>query len=124
MDSRIPNRVTIAIAAIGALIAGIAFLVVGGQIAVATLIGALVAVVNWLALRWLLRRVQSGETRGKAGVMVLLALKMGALMAICYVLVVRFDVHPLGFVIGLAALPAGIVVGGSRGAPAANEKEG
>jgi hypothetical protein len=123
MDPRITHRITLHVAAVGAILSGIAFLVVGGDPAIGTLVGSVAAVLNWVALRWLIARLASGETRSKAGVAVLLGLKMAALMAVCYALIARFDVHPVGLAIGLGALPLGVILGASRAASRAEMSE-
>lgn len=116
MESRTLNRITLHVAAVGAVLSGGAFLVVGGAPAVGTLVGAVVAVANWLALRWVIGRVAKGSARTRAVLMTLLALKMGALMAVCYALIVRFDVHAIGFTVGISSLVVGLLLGATTGA--------
>ncbi len=115
MDSRTLNRITLHVAAAGALLSGGAFLVVGGALAVGTLVGSVVALVNWLALRWVIGRVARGSTGTRTGLMALLVLKMAALIALCWALVVRWDVHALGLGIGMSSLVIGVLLGASRG---------
>jgi hypothetical protein len=76
------------------------------------LVGAVVALLNWASLRWILRRVQQGSTRTRAVLMTLLVGKMGVLAAIVWLVIGRFHVHQGGFGLGLGALVVGLTLGG------------
>ena len=120
MDSHILNRITIYIAAFGALLSAFAFLVAGPVTGVGAVVGASIALLNWLALRWVISRVRRGSTRTRTGLMILLVLKMAALIALSWALITRWDVDALGFAIGTSSLVAGLLLGSAR-AGAADE---
>jgi hypothetical protein len=80
------------------------------------LVGALVALVNFQALGWIVRRLVRGETRGRATPSILHVLKMGVLIAVAWALVVRFGVDSLGLMIGLGTLVGAILLVGFAGA--------
>jgi len=121
MDSLILNRITIYIAAFGAVLSAFAFLVAGPVTGVGAVVGASIALLNWAALRWVISRVRRGNTRTRAGLMVLLVLKMAALIALSWALITRWDVDAVGFAIGTSSLVAGVLLGSSR-AGAAEEQ--
>ena len=59
-------------------------------------------------------RIAGGTLAGRAGASVLLGLKLGALLAVCYGLVFVWHVHLLGFAAGLSSLVLGVMLGAAR----------
>jgi hypothetical protein len=112
----IVSRTSRTLLVLGAAVAGLAFLVAGERVAAGALVGALVALVNFQALGWIVRRLVRGETRGRATPSILLVLKMGVLIAVAWALVVRFGVDSLGLMIGLGTLVGAILLVGFAGA--------
>jgi hypothetical protein len=83
----------------------------GAERGQAAAVGSAVGVGNWVALRWLVSRIVSDETAGRAGFSLLLVGKMTALMGIIFVLMNRFSIEPLGLTLGLGVLFVGPVLG-------------
>ena len=74
-------------------------------------VGACVALGNWYALRFIVRRVIDGSLRRKAVFSVLLSVKMGVLFGVCFVLIRSRMVLPVAFTAGLSALVLGALLG-------------
>lgn len=115
MDTRILNRITLYVAVFGALLAGGTFLVAGVSPGVGAIVGATVALLNWMALRWVISRVQGATNQSQAGLMILLVLKMAALIAVSWALIARWDVNAMGFAVGTGSLVVGILLGSTGG---------
>lgn len=105
------GRTTVHISAIAALLAAGTFLVGGVGPGLGALAGGAVAVANWLGLRWITVRIVQGSTRQRAGVSVLLALKLAAVGAVCWAMIVDWGLHPLGFLVGVSAFALGTLTG-------------
>lgn len=120
------DRITLYVAIAGALLALAAFLLGGMVTGVGALVGGAVAVVNFIALRWLVGRLvsQSAEPHpaSKGGMMMLLVVKLGVIGAICWFLIVEVGVDAVGFAIGLGALLLGITMGSGRMIAAVSEE--
>lgn len=99
----------VAIAAVALIALG--FLLGGTTVGLGAMVGGVVAVLDAWALTWLAVRVVSG-----AGVMaaVLLGGKLFLLLGICWALLARFGVDPMGFSLGLGALVLGMLYGGAE----------
>lgn len=101
----------------GSVLVLLAFVGVGDRTGVGALVGLLVSVANFAALRFLAGRIVGGG--GNQGAMVgLLMLKLGFLAAICFVLIVRLGVDGLGFAIGCGGLVLAILTASLLPAPA------
>jgi hypothetical protein len=74
-------------------------------------VGVAVALGNWYALRFIISRVMEGSLRRKAVFSVLLSVKMGALLALCFLLIRMNLVRPVAFTAGLSALVVGSLLG-------------
>lgn len=97
-----------------ALIA-LGFLLGGTTVGLGAMVGGVVAVLDAWALTWLAVRVVSGAgvmSRGFAAV--LLGGKLFLLLGICWALLARFGVDPMGFSLGLGALVLGMLYGGAE----------
>jgi hypothetical protein len=111
-DLRVLGRVLPVVLVAGA-VATSATLVLGGRaMGVAAAVGATLAAANWLAIRWIVSRVLSGDARTRAALLSLLGAKMGLLGAVVYLCLGPLGLDPAGLGAGLSALVAGIVLGG------------
>lgn len=111
MNKQTADRMSAAVAAMGVVLTAVAFFLRGETFAVGTSVGAAVAVANWLLIQWIVGRVTSGTTRKQAAFMLLLVAKMGALMALVYIVLSRGWVEPIAFVLGISALFGGLLAG-------------
>ncbi len=74
-------------------------------------VGAALAVANWFAMRWVGHRIMVASDKGRLVYGTLLALKMGVLLAIAWLILSTGVVDPTGFTIGLSGLVLGILAG-------------
>ena len=105
MDSRLTDRITLVVAAAGALLTMSAYALMGGHQALSALAGVGVAMANWFAIRWVARQ---GLTRGSIA---LLAGKTLFILLAAWILIARAGLDAGGFLLGLSALVVGIVGG-------------
>lgn len=96
---------------LGIVLTGGVFAVAGPSAAKSAAIGAALSVINWYLLRYLVGRVVSAGPRGKAGVLLAVFLKMGALMGLIALLLFLGVVEPIAFTVGLSALAGGLLFG-------------
>jgi len=109
-NAMLHDRIALGVVASGLLLTLVTFALFGGQAAAGALAGALVALGNWMLIRWVARRVaRPGST--KRATMVLFGFKTVTLMTLCWILVVRVGLDAKGFMIGISALVLGIVLG-------------
>ncbi|MGD8858656.1 MAG: hypothetical protein PVI30_01500 [Myxococcales bacterium] len=112
MNRAVAERLTWVIAGLG-LVTTLGMIPLWGVAAArSTLVGAVLGVANWVALRYIVARVVGGSVQRQAGFMFVLMLKMGALAALCFLLIRAQVVSPLPFLIGLSTLVVG-AIGGS-----------
>jgi hypothetical protein len=109
ITSAATQRMTRPLLLIAAIVVVSAFALWGSTRGVAALVGAALAVGNWFALRWLSARLVSGNSRG-AALGLLLVAKVGLLMAIVFVLISTVQLDPVGLVFGLSVLFVGPVL--------------
>lgn len=103
MRKDLPTTIMRATAGFGSLLVVIAFAGFGSRVGLGALVGLLVSLLNFAALRFLAGRIVSGG--GKQGALVgLLMLKLGLLAALCFVLIVRLGVDGFGFALGCGGL--------------------
>ena len=105
MDSRLSDRITLVVAASGALLIMGAFALSGGRVALGALAGVGVAMANWFAFRFV---AQKGLSRGT---LALLAGKTLFILFSAWVLITRLGLDANGLLVGISALVFGIVVG-------------
>jgi len=111
LKTHVPRYVAIAAVALVAL----GFLLGSATVGVGAIAGGVVAVLDAWALTWLAVRVVSGAgfmSRGFAAA--LLGVKLFFLLGICWALLARFGVDPVGFCLGLGALVLGMLYGGAE----------
>ena len=93
------------------VLAGLSFLFGGVPAGIGAAVGGTVSMLNWMAMRWIVTAIVGGRVAHKAAATVLLAGKLALLSAICWGLLTRFDLHPIGFAVGLSALFIAIGLG-------------
>lgn len=109
MTKAVADRMTAFVAAFG-LAATIGSLALYGAVtAGSTGVGAVVALANFLILRFIVVRVVEGDTHRKGPFLFAIFLKMGALMGLIYWVIAKHWVEPVPFVLGLSALAAGLL---------------
>jgi hypothetical protein len=104
------QRMTRPLLLIAASVTCVAFAIWGAQRGQAAAIGAGLSVVNWFVLRWLVSRMFDGGNKAALGL--LLMAKIGALIAVVYVLISRLQIDPIGLAFGLGVLFVGPAVAG------------
>ncbi|HSN82189.1 MAG TPA: hypothetical protein VLS88_06395 [Polyangiales bacterium] len=104
---------SVAVAAL--VLSALAFVLGGPRIGTGAAVGGIVAVLDAWAITWLARRIVRGAgvlDRGFAAV--LLGAKLALLLSVCWALLARWGVDPLGFSVGLGALVLGMLYAGSE----------
>ncbi len=109
MNAHVLDRITLFVTAAAAPMVILAFVLGGVPMATGALVGAAIAIGNWMSLRWLMRRIAIASDRGKAGLMLVLVAKMTAVLVVTFV-AVRY-VDATGVLLGLGALVIGVVAG-------------
>lgn len=105
------RRITAYVVGASVLLAAIAFALGGMHMGIGAMVGGGVAIANWFAMRWVAQRLLNASDQGKAIWGTLLALKMGALLAITWAILSTGVVDPTGFTIGLSGLVLGALGG-------------
>ena len=103
----------VAVAAV--VLAGLALVLGGASIGTGAAVGGLVATLDAWAITWLASRIVGGAgflSRGFAAA--LLGAKLVILLAVCWALLARWGVDPLGFSVGLGALVLGMLYSGAE----------
>ncbi len=108
MENRRLKKIDSDIILCGALLCCIATFFWDLQILLGTIIGALLAVANWVGFRYLIARLMTSSHRVRLGI--LLALKTLAIFGIVSTIVLFAQLSVLAFVIGLSSLVCGIVL--------------
>ncbi len=97
------------------VLTGLAFVLGGGSVGMGAAIGGIVAGLDAWAITWLASRIVSGAgflDRGFAAG--LLGAKLVVLLAVCWALLARWGVDPIGFSVGLGALVLGMLYSGAE----------
>lgn len=105
------KRITLTVALSGVVLTLVAGMIYGMPGLIGGLAGALVAMANWQAIRWLAEQVTGQAVRSKGRLMILAAVKTSALMVVCWIALTQLGLDSRAFIIGISALVAGIVVG-------------
>ncbi len=111
MKTSVPSRIARYTALSAVLLTGLAFLFGGPEVGLGAAIGGLVAVLNWTFVRWAGERIVRRRVRSPGLLTILLALKLGLLGLVLFVLIVGLGVHPGGLALGLGSLVLGILIG-------------
>lgn len=109
------QRMTRPLLLVAAIVVVSAFALWGAPRGVAALVGAVLSVGNWFALRGLAARLVTGNFAGggrSAVLGFLLIAKIGLLMAIVFILINRVQLDPVGLAFGLSVLFVGPVLTG------------
>lgn len=111
MKTHIPRYVAIT----GVVLVALAFVIGGVSIGLGAAVGAVVSLADAWAVTWLVGRMVSGDGmtgRGLAATM--LGVKLFILLGLCWALLARWSVDPVGFCVGLGALVVGTLLGASE----------
>ncbi|MDH3818186.1 MAG: hypothetical protein OES21_06200 [Myxococcales bacterium] len=111
LKSQTPRHVAFAALAL----TGLAFVLGGVSIGIGAAVGGIVATLDAWAITWLASRIVNGAGfigRGLAAG--LLGAKLVVLLAVCWALLARWGVDPLGFSVGLGALVLGMLYSGAE----------
>ena len=111
MKRELHERITQVVAISGAALTVLAFTLWGVRGGLGAFAGALVAMANWGVIRWVSIRITDQHVQRKNKLFLLLGLKTAGLMALCWILLAKVGLDPKGFMIGIGALVAGIVIG-------------
>jgi ATP synthase I chain len=102
-------RMTVFVAFLG-LATSLAVMAAGGVHAgLSSAAGAALALANFLLLRTIVQKIVTGDMHRKLPVVALLFFKMGAVMALVSVMILREWVAPIPFTIGLSSLAVGLI---------------
>ncbi len=101
----------VAVAAV--LLAAIAYAIGGTEVGIGAAVGGLVAVVDAWAIIWLVSQILTGAGLSRAIAVALLASKLIILLAVCWALLTRLAINPMGFSVGLGALVVGMLYAGA-----------
>jgi len=110
-DAAAMNRITAYVIGASALMVLVALLLGGLPMAFGATVGGVYAVLNWLAMRWLGKRLMVANDRGRLLWVTLLGAKMVIAMLVVWAIMSMGVVDPLGFLIGLGGLVLGILGG-------------
>jgi hypothetical protein len=103
----------VAVAAL--VLTGLAFVLGGASIGIGAAVGGIVATLDAWAITWLASRIVNGAGFiGRGFAAGLLGAKLVVLLAVCWALLARWGVDPLGFSVGLGALVLGMLYSGAE----------
>jgi len=111
MDKRTAERMQVLVVGFGVASTLGVYGVSGLDACRSTAIGAVLALINWLLLRFLVGLVVSSSMRSKPLLAFMVLLKMGALMGLIAYCVASDWVQPIPFVVGLSSLVVGLLLG-------------
>jgi len=102
-------RMTSFVAALGLATSCAVFIAGGVHAGLSTAAGAALALANFVLLRTIVQRIVTGDMHRKLPVIGLLFLKMGAVMGLVFLVIIREWVAPIPFTIGLSTLAVGLI---------------
>jgi hypothetical protein len=111
MSTTVVERLTWYILGIGLCAMLGAYALHGRMAGQSTAAGVALAIANWYALRFLLRRIMTGSVRSKTLFAALLMLKMGVLMAAVFACLHTGLFEPVAFTVGVSCLVVGTLFG-------------
>jgi hypothetical protein len=114
-DRRTLQRITLYIVGASVLLTVATFVLGGVTMGLGAVVGGIVAVGNWLAMRFVGERLMVANDKGRLVWSVLLALKMAALLGIVALILSTGLVDPTGFTVGLSGLVFGALAGAFHG---------
>ena len=95
------------------LLTALAFALGGTEIGLGAAVGGVVALVDAWAIIWLVSQILTGAGLSRAIAVALLASKLIILLAVCWALLARLAINPIGFSVGLSALVVGMLYAGA-----------
>lgn len=110
-DRHTLQRITLYVVGASVLLAALAFVAGGVAMGFGAVVGGTLAVLNWLAMRWVGQRLLIANDKGRLVWGTLLALKMALLLAITWMILSTGLVDPIGFTVGLSGLVLGALAG-------------
>lgn len=111
VDVHTLRQMTWYIAGACAVLTGLTFALAGSWMGFGALVGGLVAIGNWYGMRWLGERLLRANDRGKMVWGTLLAIKMGAILGVVWMILATGWVDPIGFAVGMSGFVLGILGG-------------
>ncbi len=111
LKTQTPRNVAVA----ALVLTGLAFVLGGVSVGIGAIAGGVVGVLDAWAITWLASRIVGAAgfiSRGFAAG--LLGAKLVVLLAVCWALLARWGVDPLGFSVGLGALVLGMLYSGAE----------
>lgn len=125
VETQTLKRITTYVAGASAVLTAVAFALGGAWMGFGAAVGGAVAVGNWLGMRWIGERLLRANDQGRMVWGTILALKMGAILGVVWMILATGWVDPMGFAIGLSGFVLGILGGSfhlaASGTPAAEE---
>lgn len=124
LKTQTPRHVAVA----ALVLTGLAFVLGGVNVGIGAAVGGVVATLDAWAITWLASRIVNGAGFiGRGFAAGLLGAKLVVLLAVCWALLARWGVDPIGFSVGLGALVLGMLYSGAelsvREAQAAGEPQ-
>lgn len=104
------ERSTLWVILASAVLVAVAFFVGGVELGLGALLGAAVGVANFLAVRWVGKKILTANDQGKLIYGTLLVVKMGAILGVVWLLLAFTGASPIGFAIGFSGLVVGLLV--------------
>ncbi|MGB8221917.1 MAG: hypothetical protein WCF10_04980 [Polyangiales bacterium] len=111
LKTQTPRNVAVA----ALVLTGLAFVLGGVSVGIGAIAGGVVGVLDAWAITWLASHIVGAAgfiSRGFAAA--LLGAKLVVLLAVCWALLARWGVDPLGFSVGLGALVLGMLYSGAE----------
>jgi hypothetical protein len=105
------DRLTLSVAAFGAVISLGSFALGGSQAGLSTAAGSVLALLNLVVLRTIVLKVIEGDIHNKLPLLALIFIKMGVFMGLVYSAIAHHWVEPIAFTIGLSSLVVGLIAG-------------
>ena len=111
LKTQTPRNVAVA----ALVLTGLAFVLGGARVGVGAMVGGVVGILDAWAITWLASRIVSAAGFiGRGFAAGLLGAKLVVLLAVCWALLARWGVDPLGFSVGLGALVLGMLYSGAE----------
>jgi len=109
VNDNVAKQVMKFVALAGMTLALLAAVIGGTAVGVGAVVGAIVASLDALVLIKLTARIASGRVRSQRIAAVLLGAKLAVLGAVCWALLARWGVNPIGFGVGFSAMVLGVL---------------
>jgi len=111
LKTQTPRHVAVA----ALVLTGLGFVLGGVTVGTGAAVGGIVATLDAWAITWLASRIIGGAGFiGRGFAAALLGAKLVILLAVCWALLGRWGVDPIGFSVGLGALVLGMLYSGAE----------